>query len=83
MQYIEYFLEKCKDKPFVKNLQKYSELEFNGKAKVISSMITNLYIDAETGAKNKEYIDELISILSEFHFYKIDSFLSWIDSKIS
>ena len=82
MNYVEMFLEENKAKPFVTNLEKYTELDYYGKAKVISSMLTHFFIDAEHGRDNKAYIDELVSVLNEFVFYKLDNFLSWIEQKI-
>ena len=76
--YVKEFLERNSNKPFVTNLLKYDKLDYYGKAKVISSFLTHLLIDAENGYKNEEIIIEVISILNNYLLYKIDTFLDFI-----
>ena len=80
--YLEDFLEDHKTKPFVTNLQKYNSLDFYGKCKVVSSYLTHLFIDAQHGKDNQEFISEAVSILNEMVFYKVDNFLQYIENKI-
>jgi hypothetical protein len=79
MKYIERFIEKNKHKSFVTNLVKYSNLNFWGKAKVISSFLTHLLIDAEQGEDNEKYVIDLLSIQNKYILYKQDEFLDWLD----
>jgi hypothetical protein len=79
MTYIEKFIEKNKNKSFTSNLMKYSELDYHGKAKVISSFLTHLLIDAEHGEENEAYVVEVLSILNSYILYKEDRFLSWLE----
>jgi plasmid replication initiation protein len=78
MTYIEKFIEKNKNKSFVSNLMKYSELNYHGKAKVISSFLTHLLISAELGDENESYQIEVMSILNSYILYKQDRFLEWL-----
>jgi hypothetical protein len=81
---IDLFIEQNKHKPFVTNLKKYATLNILQKKKVISSFITNLYIDSEiTDRNNKAYLSELIAILAKFEETGTDEFLNWLDKSIS
>ena len=85
--YIENFLEKNKNKPFFKNLKKYNNLDRYGKMKVISSFLTNLYIDADNLESEKLYESEnlqkeLLTILSDMQYFNIDNFIQWIGEKL-
>lgn len=76
--YVKEFLERNSNKPFVTNLLKYDTLNYYGKAKVISSFLTHLLIDAENGYENEEIIIEVVAILNNYLLYKIDTFLDFI-----
>lgn len=88
MRYIEHFIENNKNKSFITNLNKYFDLCYYGRCKVISSFLTHLFIDAEHLTNedniviNKKYQEELVSILNEMIFYKIDNFTTWINTII-
>jgi hypothetical protein len=84
---MEKFLEKNKNKPFFTNLKKYVNLNRYGKMKVISSFLTNLYIDAENLEAEELYESEtlqkeLLTILSDMQYFDIDAFINWIGEKL-
>lgn len=85
--YIEEFLEKNKHKPFFVNLKKYVELSRFGKMKVISSLLTNLYIDAdglsgEVLMESEAMQKEILTILQDMQFFGIDNFIKWLGEKL-
>jgi hypothetical protein len=81
MTYMERFIERNKEKSFVTNLMKYSELDEYGKSKVLSSILTHLLIDAEHGEDNSSYILDILGLLNKQILYKYDEFLPWFESK--
>ena len=80
--YIADFIERNKEKPFITNLSKYVNLSDAGQAKVISSMLTHLLIDQETGYDNRSYIIDVMSILNEKILYQTGDFLAYIEQNI-
>jgi hypothetical protein len=89
IMYLEDFIEKNKRKPFVTNLKKYNSLNFFGRAKIVSSFLTNLFIDAEGNIENSDLVaneklqKELVMILNNIILFKNDEFLSWLGGKLS
>ncbi len=87
--YLEDFLEKNKSKPFFTNLKKYDSLNFYGKAKIVSSFLTNLFIDAEGDISKEDLIinmkfqEELVIILKDIILFRNDEFTNWLRSKLS
>ena len=81
--YIIDFLERNKNKPFITNLKKYSELTFNGRLKCISSLLTHIFIDSENGIDNQNMQEEILSILMNMVLYKQENFLRWLEEKIN
>ncbi len=81
--YIEEFINANSDKPFVANLRKYADLDKWGRLKVISSMLTHIFIDAETtGRDNVAEQRDLIGILMDYVYYDNDTFLDWLEEQI-
>jgi hypothetical protein len=87
--YFKDFIERNSTKPFITNLQKYSELSHYGKCKTVSTILTHLYIDAEQGntkelfEQNFKMQEEILSILTELTIYKIDNFISWLTNELN
>lgn len=82
MKYIEDFLERNKDKPFVTNLKRYTFLNKYGKRKCVSSFLTHLIIDSENDIVNDSYQEELLSILTNMILYNTDNFIDWLKEKV-
>ena len=80
--YLESFIESNKTKSFVTNLQKYTELDFYGRAKTVSSFLTHLLISQEHGQDNADYVQQVLSLLNEMILYKQDNFLNWLESNL-
>jgi hypothetical protein len=91
LNYLADFLERNKTKSFITNLEKYLNLSYFGKCKVVSSFLTHLCIDAETLQtrtqndieENTRLITEILSILNELILYKIDNFIEWITNELN
>lgn len=83
MTYLENFLERNKEKPFVRNMQKYETLSKFDKLKTLSSLFTHLCIDAENGVDNNQLLTDVLSLLNELTLYGQDNFLRWFESNLS
>jgi hypothetical protein len=84
---LEEFFENNKKKPFFINLKKYNKLDRYGKMKVVSSILTNLYINSENCASEEliefeELQKELITILYDIQYFNIDNFMQWLGDKL-
>lgn len=85
MNLLNDFLEVNRKKPFMTNILKYAKLTEIERKKVISSLITNLYIYSEQKENYPEmkiYIRELIDVLTSFEYSNNDFFVNWVEENL-
>lgn len=90
MTYLEDFFDRSQKKSFFTNLMKYDRLDKFGKEKCITSFLTHLIIDLESGILNEDFREEnqrlqkeVLLILNDIMLYDNDYFFNWLKEKIS